>query len=163
MLCALLTSPLGLPGLRSPLFSSLPGPQPQDQCPNPNDVYVEITNEQPNAGAWNACGDVIFPTRPSTYGNPPAVFQNNNCYQGSSAAAMFDFALVGAGIGSAYVINEVRFVYTRLSPHCRHASMHPPTGAVQAGAVAHHCSVRGGRDCGRAPRLRLPDRRIRTL
>jgi len=80
----------------------------EESCSSTERVCTEI-NSQPSNYQKKACNEVVFPSRPSTIPSTPSSWQKTNCFANLSAEAAYDLALVGAGIGSAYVCNELRF------------------------------------------------------
>jgi len=74
-----------------------------NESENDNDL-----NSQPRDYHKRACNEVIFPSKKSTIPNTPSVWQKTNCFELKESEAVYDLALVGAGIGGAYVANQLR-------------------------------------------------------
>jgi len=72
-------------------------------------VCSEPIRAQPKNDPWKACGIELYPSQETTLPNPPAVWQENNCWNDPNASAVDDMVIIGAGIGGAYVANQLRF------------------------------------------------------
>mmetsp|Transcript_116084 Transcript_116084/g.237417 ORF Transcript_116084/g.237417 Transcript_116084/m.237417 type:complete len:691 (-) Transcript_116084:362-2434(-) len=57
---------------------------------------------------WKACNDKFHPYEANTLPTPPSVWQKTNCWDNLDAAAVYDLTIIGAGIGGAYVANQLR-------------------------------------------------------
>jgi len=72
-------------------------------------VCSEPIRAQPKNDPWKACGIGFYPSQETTLPNPPDVWQENNCWNDPNASAVDDMVIIGAGIGGAYVANQLRF------------------------------------------------------
>jgi len=73
-----------------------------------NLVCSEVVRSQPKNDPWTACGVALYPSGKTTLPTPPNVWQKNNCYDDKNADAVYDMAIIGAGIGGCYLANQLR-------------------------------------------------------
>eukprot|EP00751_Fragilariopsis_kerguelensis_P048403 CAMPEP_0171052930 /NCGR_PEP_ID=MMETSP0736-20130129/54146_1 /TAXON_ID=186038 /ORGANISM="Fragilariopsis kerguelensis, Strain L26-C5" /LENGTH=854 /DNA_ID=CAMNT_0011506701 /DNA_START=71 /DNA_END=2636 /DNA_ORIENTATION=- len=73
-----------------------------------NLVCSEVVRSQPKNDPWTACGVELYPSGKTTLPSPPNVWQKNNCYDDKNADAVYDLAIIGAGIGGCYLANQLR-------------------------------------------------------
>ena len=75
----------------------------------PDLVCKASARSQPKNDPWNACSLGFYPTPLTTLPRPPNIWQKSNCYDDPNSVAKFDLAIIGAGIGAAYLANQLRF------------------------------------------------------
>ena len=65
---------------------------------------------QPKNDPWKACDAIVFASRKTTGPAPPTSWGTDNCVRSrNKALAVYDLAIIGGGIGSAYLANRLRF------------------------------------------------------
>jgi hypothetical protein len=77
-------------------------------CSSGDDVCTEQPKTESNVDEWKACSVSFRPSKPTTLPDSPDVWQKSLCWDDENATARHDLIIFGAGIGGAYLSNQLR-------------------------------------------------------